>query len=107
LKEERRLRVFENWGLWRVFGAERDGVTGEGKNYIMRSLMICTANQILLGDSIEKNEMDGACSAYEEKREACTGFWWGNLRERDNLGEPGVDGRIILRWIFSKWVGLN
>jgi hypothetical protein len=30
-------------------------------------------------------------------------FWWGNLRERDNWGAPGVDGRIILRWIFRKW----
>jgi hypothetical protein len=35
--------------------------------------------------------------------EACTGFWWGNLRERDDLGDSGVDGRIILRWIFKKW----
>jgi hypothetical protein len=35
--------------------------------------------------------------------EACTGFWWGNLWERDHLGDPGVDGRIILRWIFRKW----
>jgi hypothetical protein len=34
---------------------------------------------------------------------AYTGFWWGNLRERDHLEEPGVDGRIILRWIFRKW----
>ena len=25
------------------------------------------------------------------------------LRERDHLGEPGVDGRTILRWIFRKW----
>jgi len=25
------------------------------------------------------------------------------LRERDHLEEPGVDGRIILRWIFRKW----
>jgi len=31
-----------------------------------------------------------------------TGFWWGNLRERDHLGDPGVDGRIILRWIFQE-----
>ena len=28
---------------------------------------------------------------------------WGNLRERDHLAEPGVDGMIILRWIFLKW----
>jgi len=29
--------------------------------------------------------------------EACTGFWWRKLRERDLLGDPGVDERIILR----------
>jgi len=34
--------------------------------------------------------------------EACTGFWWENLRERDHLGDPGVDGSKILRWIFRK-----
>jgi len=32
------------------------------------------------------------------------GFLWGNLRERGHFGDPGVDGRIILRWIFRKWV---
>ena len=31
-----------------------------------------------------------------------TGFLWGNLRERDHLEDPDVDGRIILRWIFRK-----
>jgi hypothetical protein len=44
--------------------------------------------------------MSGACSAYTG--EGYTGFWWGNLREKDHLEEPGVDGRIILRWIFRK-----
>jgi len=29
--------------------------------------------------------------------EAYTEFWWENVRERDHLGDPGVDGRIILR----------
>jgi len=35
--------------------------------------------------------------------EAYTGFWWGNLREREHLGHPGVDRGVILRWIFRKW----
>jgi len=36
------------------------------------------------------------------KRQKYTGFWWGNLKERDHLGDPGVDWRVILRWIFRK-----
>ena len=32
-----------------------------------------------------------------------TGFWCADLKERDHLGAPGVDGRIILGWIFGKW----
>jgi hypothetical protein len=42
----------------------------------------------------------------------CTGFWWENLRERDNWGDPGVDGRIIIRRIFRNldvgiWTGFS
>jgi hypothetical protein len=48
--------------------------------------------------------MSGACSTYGG-REVHTRFWQGNLRENDHLEDPGVDGRIILRWIFRKWDG--
>jgi len=34
-----------------------------------------------------------------------TEFWWGNLRERDNLEDPSVGEIIILRWIFTKLDG--
>jgi hypothetical protein len=34
-----------------------------------------------------------------------TGFFWGDLREGDHLGDQGVDGRVILKWIFKTWDG--
>ena len=33
----------------------------------------------------------------------CVGSWWGNRRERDHWGDLGVDGWIILGWIFGRW----
>ena len=49
LREERRLRVFENRVLRRIFGPRRDEVTKECENYIMRSLMICTPHAVFFG----------------------------------------------------------
>jgi hypothetical protein len=34
-----------------------------------------------------------------------TGLYWENLREGDHLEEPGVEGRIILKWIFERLDG--
>ena len=34
-----------------------------------------------------------------------TEFWWVNLREGSHSEDPGLDGRIILKWIFEKWHG--
>jgi len=46
--------------------------------------------------------MDRACNTYGGV-EACTGCWWGNLRERDHLKDRNVAGKVILIWIFRKW----
>jgi len=71
LREERRLRVFENRVLRRMFGSKRDEVTGEWR----RLIDLYSSPNIVRVIKIEKNEMGGACSAYggEERRIKCFG----------------------------------
>jgi hypothetical protein len=51
---------------------------------------------------IENNEMGRGMWCVLGRGEVCTGYWLGNLREREQWRNPDVDGRIILKWIFSK-----
>ena len=74
-REERRLRVFENRVLRRIFGPKRDRVTGEWRkqhneelNDLYSSFKFCSH------DKIEKNEMGGACSAYGGEERRIQGF---------------------------------
>jgi len=50
--------------------------------------------------------MGGACGAYGRGERCAQGSSWGK-RERDHWGDPEEDGRIILRWIFGKWEGVD
>ena len=62
-REERRLRVFENRVLRRVFGPKRDEVTGEWRKLHNEA-----------GGKIEKNEMCAACGAYGGGKRCAQGF---------------------------------
>jgi len=65
LREERRLRVFENRVLRRIFGPKRDEVTGEWRKLY---------NEDCSGDKIEKDEMGGAGSVYGGEEGCMQGF---------------------------------
>jgi hypothetical protein len=49
LREEQRLRVFENRLLRRIFGPKRTRPQGSGEDYITKNLMTCIHHKILFG----------------------------------------------------------
>jgi len=102
LWEEHRLRVFENGVLKRIFGPRRDKVTGEWRKLHNEELndLYCSPNIVQVIKSRIIRWVGHA--AHMGERISYTGFWWGNLRERDHLEDPGMDGRIILRRIIRK-----
>jgi hypothetical protein len=102
LKEEHRLRVFENTMLSGIFGPKRDEVTGECRKLHNVELNVLYSSPNIV--RVITARRDGLGMYHILGRgEVCTGFWWGKLRKRDDLGDPSRDGRIILRWIFRKW----
>ena len=103
LRKERRLRVCDSRALRRILWPEWDDVTGEWRKLLVHKEKLndlyCSHNIFRV---IKSRRMRWAgyvaCMG-----EGCTGFWLGNLRERDHWGGSDADGRIILSWIFRKW----
>ena len=104
LKFGNRLRMFENRVLRRVFGPKRDEVTGEWRKLHNEELSDLYALPNIV--RVVKSRRMRWAGHVARMGEGCTRFWWGNLRERYHWGDPDVDGRIILRWIFRKWEGV-
>jgi len=93
LREERRLRlrVFENRLLRRVFWPKWDELTGEWGilHNEERNDLYSSPSTVRV---IKSRRMRWAGHvARMGRKEAFTGFCWGNLRVRDHLGDPVVD----------------
>jgi len=85
LREERRLRVFENRVLRRIFGPEKDEITRLWRKVHNGELNILYSPNVVQVIKIE-NEIGGARSTYGGRGEAYTRFWWGGLRVMRPLG---------------------
>ena len=96
--------MFENRVLRREFGSKRDEVTGEWRKLHNEELSDLYSLPNIV--RVVKSRRMRWAGHVGHMGEWCTGFWWGNLRERDHWGDADVDGRILLRWIFRKWEGV-
>jgi len=84
LREELRLRVYENGVLKRIFWPKRDEVTGKWKMLHNEELsdLYCSPN---IARVIKSRMRWAVYVAYVGRGGVHTGFWWGNLREKDYL----------------------
>ena len=102
LREESKMRVFENMVLRRIFGPRRDEVMGEWRRLHSEELndLYCSPNVVRV---IKSRRMRWAGHvARMGKERGCVGSWWGNWREGDHWGDLGVEGWIILGWISRR-----
>jgi len=88
----RKLRVFENMVLRRIFGPRRDEVTGEWRRLHNEKLNdLYSSPNIVRVIKSRRMRWAGHVARMGGER-GCTGSWWGNRREGDHWGDLGLDG---------------
>jgi len=107
LREESRLRVFENTVLRRVFGAKRDEVTGKWRKLHNEEFRDLYSLPNIVREVKSKRMRWAGHVARMGERRGVHRVLVGRPEGKRPLGDPDVDGRIILRWIFGKWEGVE
>jgi len=94
--------VFENRVLRRVFGPKRNVVTGEWRKLHNEELNDLYSSPNIVQVLKSRIGWVGLVAHMGKKRSVCR-VLVGKPEGKNHLEDPGVDGRIILRWIFRKW----
>jgi hypothetical protein len=105
LRDECRLRVFENRVLRMVLGSKRDEVTGERRRLHNKELYaLYFSPNIIRVIKSRRLRWTGHVARMRERRNACRVLVW-KSEGRRYLKTPDVNGGIILKWIFERLDG--
>jgi len=80
-----------------IFGPKRDGVTGDRRRLRTEELHALYSSSNIIQAIKSKRIRWAEPAARIGDREVHTGFWWGDVMERDHLEDIRVDGRVILK----------
>ena len=96
------MRVFENMVSRRVFGPKRDEVTGEWRKLYEELNGLYSSSNVVRFIKSRRLRWAGHVACMGKGRGVYR-VLVGKPEGRNHLGDLGVDGRILLRWIFSLW----
>jgi hypothetical protein len=85
LREEHRLRVFENRVLRRIFGPQRDEVTGECRKLHKGELHNLYSSPNIIRQMKSRRMTWARHVACIGEGKTCTGFWWESPKEKYRL----------------------
>jgi hypothetical protein len=105
LREEQRLRVFDNRVLGRMFGPKRDEVTGEWRKLHSGELRNLYSSPDIIRQIRSRRMRWAGRVARKGRGETYRGFWWESPKEKDHLKDQGVDGRMGSKWTLGDWLG--
>jgi hypothetical protein len=105
LKEERRLRDFENRVLKSTFGSKRNQVTEERRRLRNERFYALYFSQNIIRVIKSRRMRWDEYIARRGRGEIHSRFWWENLKKGVHSEDPSVDGRIILKWVREKCDG--
>jgi hypothetical protein len=105
LREEHRLRVFENRVLRGIFGPKGDEVTVERRKLHSGELLNLYSSTEIIRQIKSRRIRWAGHAARMGEGEKRIWFWWESTKEKDHLKGRGVDGRMGSKWTLGRLVG--